>query len=215
MKKEDLRAALHQVQPDEALIQRTLKMAHEQKEPKSRRRPYYTFGYRLAGALCALVLVIGIGAMVVDFPTSNNPDDLVASPVGIPSPGTSDDISSGETDSLDKVTVDAAVEELRVKAAELPSDWILLQGTLQDIYFRSAENGVSVCAIAIQITKVWETDGEGIPEQTEKTIAVIRFTDEAEMERFPDLMGCEICVVLTPGADGGDTLEVAEYLFCE
>lgn len=44
MKKEDLRAALHQVQPDEALIQRTLIMAHEQKEPKSRRRPSYTYG---------------------------------------------------------------------------------------------------------------------------------------------------------------------------
>lgn len=35
------------------------------------------------------------------------------------------------------------------------------------------------------------------------------------MERFPDLMGSEICVGLIPGADGGDTLEVAEYLFCE
>ena len=215
MKKEDLCATLHQVQPDEALIRRTLNEIHKQKEPQTRRRPPYAFGYRLAGALCALALVIGIGATVADFPISNKPDDLAASPVGIPSSGTFSYDTSGETDPLGKVAVDSAVEELRVKAADLQSDWILLQGSLQDIYFRSVENGVSVCAIAIQVTKVWETDGEGIPEQAEKTIAVIRFTDETEMERFPDLMGSEICVVLMPNADGEDTLEVAEYLFCE
>ena len=63
MKKNDLKASLGQIRPREELISSTIKKVAEQKERQERRffLPSYSFGMRLAGAVCALVFVFFMG----------------------------------------------------------------------------------------------------------------------------------------------------------
>lgn len=68
MKKEELKAALSKIEPDEKLILATLSKMNEQqqKEKKSRFSFMNVAVYRYAATFCALALVIGIGAAVIN-----------------------------------------------------------------------------------------------------------------------------------------------------
>lgn len=68
MKKEELKAALSKIEPDEKLILATLSKMKEQqqKEKKSRFSFMNVAVYRYAATFCALALLIGIGATVIN-----------------------------------------------------------------------------------------------------------------------------------------------------
>lgn len=227
MKKEELRAALHRVQPDEALIRRTLNEIRRQRASKPNRRPSFASGYRLVGAACALLLVVGIGSMVTDFshaPSSGAPEararsgNPVTASAESASPGATSEIVSGQTGSSNEDAVNLAVDELLAAASQLQSEWMLLQGSLQNIYLRSASDGSSVCAVSIHVAKVWETGetiGADVPVQDEDILAEICFTDHAEMERFAASMGSEICFIWIRGESGTETPKIAAYQLCE
>ncbi|MGN0427176.1 MAG: hypothetical protein ACI4F0_05185, partial [Agathobacter sp.] len=78
MKKEELCAALQQVQPDEDLIRRTLDGIHEQNEKTRNPSRFRAYGYRVAGAICTLALIIGLSLFshehLVFSPASNSSD---------------------------------------------------------------------------------------------------------------------------------------------
>lgn len=211
MKKEELRNTLHQIQPDEALIRRTLDGIHEKRNIRPPRKFTVSSMYKLAGAMCALILIVGVGIMI---PYMNvNPSDTPGSDV---QPGVIDYPAKNGTDETGKIDADEAAEKLILQASELEENWVLIEGTMGDIYFRSSENGIFDCAVAIRSVTVRESSQSGtmsIPNSGEDIIAKISFTDDIEMEKFPELLGSKICVILTPCDD--KEMKIAGYLFCQ
>lgn len=240
MKKEELRAALHRIKPDEALICRTLDEIHTREARKERRTSPYAFGYRLVGAMCAFILMIGIGVSVgkdwVASPMEDTPqtyqrtafhlagqEDGAAGDAieknGMAMPMTLQEDIYAENPQSESANAEATVEELRIKAAGGEQDYALLQGSISGIYVLSREEGENVCSIAIGITKVWqggtkEALRDALRAEQEIVNVSVSFSEEEEMWRFIDSMGEEFCAVLIFDGEK-EILQIAEYKFFE
>lgn len=227
MKKEELRAALHQVKPDEDLIRRTLDGIHEQNGKTLNPSHPRAYGYRIVAAICTLALIIGLGLFshgyLVFSPASNSSDtaslkvpqstDIGISAAAAPSAA----VYTGE-DASDSLTLEDAVAQLHIQAAQISSEWVLMQGSVRDIYFQYAENDVSVCLVALRVVKVWECSEDAAAycqAQGEDITAEIRFTDELEMECFADTIGSGICTLLTLTDAAENPPTIAGYLLYE
>ena len=68
MKEQDLRRCFSKIKPSESLVSDTIRRINEAGERQSARASF-RFSYRLASAMCALVLVIGLGVAVLYNPT--------------------------------------------------------------------------------------------------------------------------------------------------
>ena len=224
MKKEELCAALHQVQPDEDLIRRTLDKIHEQNEKTRNSNRFRAYGYRVAGAICALLVIIGLGLFshLVFSPTSNSSDAASlkvaqSNDIGISAAVAPSAAVYAAEDSSELPTLEDAVAQLHIQSAEIASEWVLMQGSVRDIYFQSSENGISVCLVALRVVKVWECskDAVFIQAEGEDITAEIRFTDELEMECFADTIGSGICTLLSLGDSAENPPIIAGYQLYE
>ena len=213
MKKNDLRKALSQVQPDEELICRTLDKIHRQKQPKT--RPVWTpaFQYRLAGALCALIAIIGLSTSAARFSRSATPD---------PQPTTSQqlipnivavDVYGSRPQALQAVSAQSAAERLRGEAAQLQSGWILVQGSLEDVHLHAPTESGWTCSVTLSVAKVWDMGGNPSREaiQGQNITAELFFEENSEMELFADAVGCQFCVLWVPG----QVPQIAGYQLCQ
>ena len=68
MKEQDLRRCFSKIKPSESLVSDTIRKINEA-EQKQSARVGFRFSYRLASAVCALVLVLGLGVAVLYNPT--------------------------------------------------------------------------------------------------------------------------------------------------
>lgn len=68
MKEQDLRRCFAKIKPSESLVSDTIRRIGEAEEKRSARSSF-RFSYRLASAVCALVLVLGLGVAVLYNPT--------------------------------------------------------------------------------------------------------------------------------------------------
>ena len=231
MRKQELRATLAQIQPDEALVTATLARVREQKEKQSKRgvNPY-AFTYRLAGAMCALLLLIGVGFGVgsdkIASPVADTPDTYtrtqfndVGDPISTTSTTGKNEVGKTEdkqkTPTASNERIAAAIEELRAVAATYDGDWVLLQGDVQSCYFLPAEDGRAMCAVALGVDHIHDASGDAISVE-DVVSAEIRFEDDAEMQTFADAMGTKLCLLLIPrDGTGAASLQIEEYIILE
>lgn len=224
MKKEELCAALQQVQPDEDLIRRTLDGIHEQNEKTRNPSRFRAYGYRVAGAICTLAVIIGLGlySHLVFSPASNSSDAASlkvaqSNDIGISAAAAPSAAVYAAEDASDLRTLEDVVAQLHIQAAEIDSEWVLMQGSVRDIYFQSSDNGISVCLVALRVVKVWECSENAVflQEQGEDITAEIRFTDELEMECFAGTIGSGICTLLSLSDASENSPIIAGYLLYE
>ena len=231
MRKQELRATLARIQPDEALVTATLARVREQKERQSKRGVNtYAFTYRLAGAMCALLLLIGVGFGVggdqIASPVADTPDTYtrtqfndVGDPISTTSMMGEDEVGKTEDKAKTQTTsnerIAAAIEELRAIAAAYDGDWVLLQGDVQSCYFLPAEDGRTTCAVALGVDHIHDASGDALSVE-DVVSAEIRFEDDAEMQMFVDAMGTKLCLLLIPrDGTGAASLQIEKYIILE
>ncbi len=155
MNERELRKALGRVQPSEELIRKTLNRIEEKRreEHPVYRVPAYGFARRLAGAMCALVLLVGLGIAGLQ----GNPD-LVPHVV-----------REGEVGSIHQQVPDEmpgtgeweeTMAALVAEAKSSSEDYAVVRGFLEGCYFAEvseAEAAAGVlyrCVLAVRVDKI-------------------------------------------------------------
>lgn len=213
MNKNDLRKALGQVQPDEELICRTLDKIHRREMPKT--RPIWTpaFQFRLAGALCALIAMIGLSTSAARFARFASPDPQPTSSQDLSPNIVSVDVFGGRPQALQSMSAQSAVARLRAQTAQLQSGWVLVQGSLEEVHLNApTENGWS-CSITLSVAKIWDMGGSPSQEAVlgQNITAELFFEKDSEMTLLADAVGCQLCVLWVPGG----VPQIAGYQLCQ
>lgn len=225
MKKQELRAALDKIRPDEALIGATLNRIEErrQNERMSDRGTSYGFTYRLASAVCALLLMIGLGVMV-----SQNP---AIAPVEGGTEGMEDRLApiaeTGEDDTHVVPLPTDASERLGgmvSRAAEEGGDWLVVQGTLEGCFFGELTKADSEAGVAYRCTMALtpmllldattpDPDASSdLSHGGEALQAEIALYDDATLQELIDSMGSVACFRLSGTVQDGQMVwQVREW----
>ena len=145
MKEQDLRRCFSKIKPSESLVSDTIRRINEAGEKQSARASF-RFSYRLASAMCALVLVIGLGVAVLYNPTMipKTHEGETAAQMSLVSGRTAED----ETESALPVSCDTALlERMTEDAKRTGGEYAVFFGSLDGCYFggvtpEEAEDGV-------------------------------------------------------------------------
>ena len=133
MKEQDLKRCFSKIKPSESLVSDTIRKINEA-EGKQSARAGFRFSYRLASAMCALVLVLGLGVAVLYNPTmipkahegeSESPMSLVSGRA------MTDDVSTESAVTPDESVLSRMVSE----AAAAGDDYAVFFGDLDGCYF--------------------------------------------------------------------------------
>ncbi len=145
MKEQDLRRCFSKIKPSERLVDDTIRKIGEAEEGRST-RPAFRFSYRLASAMCALVVVLGLSVAVLYNPTMipKASEGESASPMSLVSGRTAEnDPTSMETAACDT----AVLSRMARDAEKAGGEYAVFFGNLDGCYFgdvtaEDAERGV-------------------------------------------------------------------------
>lgn len=207
MKRSNLRSALGKIRPSEELITKTLdKMESEKlkKVPKFEvRQSNFSFAYRLAGAMCALILIIGAG---VYFGR-----DTVVSPVadsqgGYQRAAFNADSTAEKREQTDfENGADAAAQAL---AARANGKWDVFEGEVIAAK-RSPENTVTFSIVKHHASYSGYTTESGF--ETDTAGIQLTVADSSIMEALTDSMGSTVCITVN---SDGDIAFITDYAVC-
>lgn len=204
MKRQELRACFDRIQPREELIRSTLSRVHAaQEERPTPASSGYSFMMRLAGAACALVLLIGIGVSLgKDAITA--PDVLPASDERMTPMAVGD-----EREGQDKTpTADAAVlvgcEQMVEQAKSYASDWMVCSAMVDAVYFKSETEGVAT------LRPQTLADGSANDFSADDELTVVAAFDASDdaLGAMVDQMGSEVLVGLHVETRDGESVWV-------
>ncbi len=200
MKKNDLKNSLGRIRPREELISSTIEKVAEQKERQQRRffLPSYSFGMRLAGAVCAFVLVffMGMGIAKLDGNVSGGE---VNTPVVR---------TLGELAVTDASTDGAA---MLVFEREYQNGYILINGSVDSISFvgltdADREDGaIRRCKVTVTASGLIEKSDDlnvDLNKTNETFEADVVFYDNDIMDAFFDQSTDKMILRLTPDDNG-------------
>lgn len=193
MKKNELKASLGKIRPREELVSATLNAVREQKERQERRfvLPSYSFGMRLAGAVCAFALVFCIG-FIAARQNINTPDARTLAQLEH-TEATSDSVSM------------FAFEN------EYENGYILINGNVDSMTFielaeSDKENGaLRRCKVSVNANGLIEKSDNLIVDLNKSSAvfdAEIVFYDNEVMNMFFDQTTGEMFIRLTPDENG-------------
>lgn len=145
MKEQDLRRCFSKIKPSERLVNDTIRKIGEAEESRST-RPAFRFSGRLASAMCALVVVLGLSVAVLYNPTMipTAQDAESASPMSLVSGRAAEDEISDST----ALSHDANVlTRMASDAEKAGGEYAVFFGSLDGCYFgdvteEDAERGV-------------------------------------------------------------------------
>ena len=216
MKKEDLRQAFAKIKPSEALINDTIMAVQTgQKVNRRNEKPAFSFTYRLAGAVCAFAVLLGVGVTfgkdIVLSPTEDTPaayertafnDVDVFRPATVPSGLEADAIIPPvvDTPSDDELAdkKDEAIAFLKEKANSLEGEWSLIYGAVDGCYFVSGG-----CFAIISAEEICA--GETIDGGEEGLLVKLEFENDGDAEALTDAIGGSVCILVTSETADGET----------
>ena len=240
MKETDLRRAFANITPDESLIRATIDRVQAEKYAAAakqaaalaqpvRKSSAYSLAYRLAGAACALLLVLGMGISMNKDMTQPPVADSAASyargrfndvePQSASLPMDMGDITPtpatpGAYDAQERA-------DMLARAEALNTDYIIIDAIMSSCYILPAdEDGSHGCMLSFdQANVIAASQGAGaiLAGSTTGTVTVplarIRCNTPEEQNAVVDAMGSRMCVLIY--ADG-DTLRIdPAYLLAE
>ena len=197
MKKNELKASLGRIRPREELINSTIMKVVEQKRRQERRfyLPSYSFGMRLAGAVCAFVLVFFMG-------------------MGIARLGGNGDVNVPVERKLGELAVtDAATDGAAMLIFErgYENGYILINGNIESISFveltdaEKADGVVRHCKATVNANGLIEISDElsvDINDVSTTFDAEVLFYDNDLLNEFFDQSMGEMILRLTPDENG-------------
>ena len=172
MKEQELKECFSKIRPSEKLVSRTLdRLESERNAANSRVRFMRGFSYRLASAMCALLVVLGLGAAVIVNPAmipKETDGAREASEMSFVSGRNTSDTNDGiMTVSSDEAIVESMVNEARLQGR----DFAVFAGSVDGCYFggvtqEDAERGVMYhCTLTFNVDAdtVISSDGADLP----------------------------------------------------
>jgi len=213
MKKEDIKIALNKITPREELIESTLERMAEKEEKQSIFSFFSqnSFSYRLATAVCSLILVVGIGfALGRTYTPSDITDNSIVDPQEriIAHEGTSSEAASPSIAMVDDT------QALIAAASSFDSDWVVVNGCMDAYYFLPLTESDSEASIAyrcivnissIEIADYSLSSEIKIPESGDSISAEICFNSQSTMQTFVNAMNSKINLHLIANPEGSDT----------
>ena len=198
MRKEELCASLAKIQPSEELICSTINKINEQRLGLKKRRSMTTpmFASRLASAVCALLVVIGVAFYVqpslslqsepIDSSTRSGMD---GSPYG-------EEVTPSGSHGVDESEILSSVARLEY------SDWAVVEASVDMCLFAPADEGaLYTCILQLGISRVADSDSVSIDALAVDTpiSATLSFYDEEAANSFFALSDENVSFLLTEG----------------
>ena len=212
MRKEELYASLARIQPSEELICSTINKINEQRlgirEKKS--MPTFAFAYRLASALCALVLVVGIALSAQPMLSSDSTGDLGRNADG-----------SLLSEGADATPAAYGIDESEMLAGvgRLQYDsWAVAEGNVSAVLFgelsdsERADGAIFKCVAQIDVSCIRDSALSDADEPTGSINATIAFYDAESANGFISLSGEDVAFLLTE--QDGEWI-IADYIICD
>ena len=217
MKRQELRVCLDRIQPREQLIRSTLDQIHAVQAGKrsARAASGYAFGMRLAGAACALLLLIGV-AMSLDM-------DVITAPVQQPaaservSPMTADAmVGVEETPVASEDEVVVGCEDMIVRATAYETDYAVMVAAAEALYFPNASEGiVSFRPISVVDHRGGDEALDPATETSTVIAACIDLNDAALLAVLSDAVGGEVLVGIHVETRNGETVWVVHEMYLQ
>ena len=211
MKKEDLREAFGKIKPSDALIDDTINAIRTGQRVNTRReKNSFGFTYRLAGAMCAFAVLLGVGVTfgkdIVVRPYEDTPaayertafNDVevfrpVTSPAGLEADAIIPSAPESDSEELDDKKSEAIVA-LKEKAKELGEGWSLIYGTVDGCYFVGED-----CFAILSVEEICS----GSSLESEESAIVIE--NEGDEQSLVDSIGSKVCALILPQTADGQT----------
>lgn len=200
MKKSELKSTLGSIKADEGLVERTMLAVAERKRTETK-VPFFarmSFGMRLAGAVCALLLTVTVagaflrgGIPAAEFGTDAQKakESVVDTEAHIPTNTTST-----------RDTIDLLKED----ALSSTGEWAIIKGS---VFYaspsRTSEDGTYAVDVCITVIK-HEESSEGIDVLSEDIDAYAVFSDESERQKLIDSLDEPVALLIEKDADNGE-----------
>ena len=197
MKKSELKATLGSIKASDELVRRTVLAAEERKHKQEKRTSIFnlTFGMRLAGVACALMLTVGV----------------VTAVLGKPSPDVQGDAQHAKemtivcTDSDPAESKDGTsdpVEVLLSDSVRCTGDWAILRG---EIHYASVLSNSEEDRYALDVklsVRELAHSSDGISDIGDQISAVAVFADDSHRQRMIDSIGEDVTLLIEQDSDG-------------
>ena len=206
MKRQELCAALDKIRPSEELICSTINKMNEQRLGIRQKRSMSTpmFASRLATAVCALLVVIGISVYAPSLS-------------GVDSSDTSDAMrhastDAGENEGISSASYDMETSEMLASIAKLEhNEWVVLEASVDMCMITSVGEDGSLynCVLQLGVLRVADSDLSPdieIPQAEASINASIRIYDEDTANKLFALSDENISFLLT-ASEGKWTVE--------
>lgn len=205
MKRSELRSTLGKIRPSEELITKTLGRMEIEKQkriPKFEvRQSNFSFAYRLAGAMCALILVISAG---VYFGR-----DTVISPVADSATGYQRAAFNADTtvkDTSKVVSINGAEDAAASLSQNAEGSWNVFEGEVVAVKC-SPENTVIFSIYKHHASATGYTMTETAEELNNEGVT-LTVPDDEVMNALVNSMGANICITVNTD---GDVAYVTDY----
>lgn len=209
MKKSDLRSALGKIRPSEELILKTLEKTESEKQKKipkfEVRQNRFAFSYRLAGAVCALLLIISAGVYLgrdnVVSPVADTPDAYVRTAFN------ADSTSESTAASSVSLSAEQAAMSLTERA---DGNWNVFEGEVVAVKC-SPENTVVFSIYKHHASATGYTMTETAEELNSDGIT-LTVPDGEVMDALINSMGSAVCITVNTD---GDLAFITDYAVFE
>lgn len=208
MKKSNLRSALGRIRPSEELITKTLDRMESEKLKKvpkfETRQSNFSFAYRLAGAMCALILIIGAG---VYFGHDTVVSPTLDSAGGYQRAAFNADVT--ETGAKHPEFSNSASSAAETLASRAKGNWDILEGEVIAAKC-SPENTIMFSIIKHHASSSGYTFESG--RESDTVGFEVTVPDGEVMKALTESMGSIVCVTLNTD---GDVAFITDYVICE
>ncbi len=203
MKKSELKSTLGSIKASDELIRRTVLAAEERKRSQRRKASIFNlnFGMRLAGAVCALMLTVGVMSAVIgrepaalDDAGQIQTDAQRAKEISILC--TEADLAESDNGTSDSTAA------LLAAAKSCKGEWAIIVGQISYASVRPITDDSRYCLDIIISAERVAHISDGAPEISDTVSAVAEFSDEEHRTHMTDSIGNNVTILIEVTTDG-------------
>ncbi len=206
MKKSELKATLGSLRAGDGIVEKTM-LAIRQHRQEERREPFFLrmgYGVRLAGAACALLMVIGIAGIIIRSPEPPADSGIVQKA------NENADTAEAQNTSYTTSSQDS-FDLLSAEAQKCTGEWAIIKGSV--IYASiagDAPEGTYALDVRISLTEKDKLSSESI-QLSDSVEANALFSDEAERQKLIDSIDEPLSLLIEKDGNGSWKIKKIVY----